>query len=109
MANAIRARVGMPDSKRIEFGAVSIGDLAFVTTPNELFDAISVYVEENAPYSKVMAIGYCNGYEGYIPSAEGFAYTCYETDTCRFYPEIGEEFQNQLLQMLRDLKNSSNE
>ena len=106
MANAIRARAGMPDSKHIELGAVSLGDLAFITTPNELFDAISVYVEENAPYSKVMAIGYCNGYEGYIPSAEGFAYTCYETDTCRFYPEIGEEFQNQLLQMLHDLKNS---
>jgi len=105
MANAIITRDKLPDSKSIEISTVSLGNVAFITAPNELFDAISVYVEEHAPYDKVMTFGYCNGYEGYIPSNKGFSYTCYETDTCRFCPGIGEEFQSAFLQMLNELKN----
>lgn len=96
---------GLPDAETSELNAVAFGDaLALITAPNELFDTISVYVEDHAPFSKVLTIGYCNGYTGYIPTAYGFEYTCYESDCCHFNPGCGEIFRDTFMEMLDKLK-----
>lgn len=105
-ANAMYGRYHDPaETEDSELNAVSFGEeLAFVTAPNELFDTISVYVEDHAPYKKVLTLGYCNGYTGYIPSKYGFEYTCYESDCCHFKPGCGEIYQDTFLKMLNELK-----
>lgn len=104
-AGAIISKSSMEDTNEIELNAITLGELALVTAPNELFDTISAYVEEHAPQAKVLTLGYCNGMLGYIPSQFGFEYTCYESDCCRFHPGIGETIRDTFLEMLNELKN----
>lgn len=105
-ANSLYFRYhGLPETEDSELNAVAFGDhLALVSAPNELFDAISVYVEDHAPYDKVLCLCYCNGYTGYIPTAYGFEYTSYETDCCHFNPGCGEIYRDTFLKMLGELK-----
>ena len=104
-ANAMRGRYYDDDTEDTELNAVAFGEaFAMITAPNELFDTISVYVEDHADFPKVLTLGYCNGYTGYIPSAYGFEYSCYESDCCHFKPGCGEIFRDAFMEMLKELK-----
>ena len=103
-ANAITARALRPESMDVELNTITIGDeIAICTAPNELFDTNSMYVEDHSPYKMTMTFGYSNGYRGYIPSAYGWEYTCYESDCSYFLPGCGEEIQDTFLSMLEEL------
>ena len=69
-------------------------------SPNELFDDLTEYMEENSPYKYTLFFGYANGYIGYIPTAYGFEYTCYESDVCWFEPGCGEVIRDTMLELL---------
>lgn len=106
-ANAIVANYSRTTEKdgKLIMNAVSIGDsFAFVTFPGELFDTISVGVEEGSPFASTMLIGYSNGHIGYLPSAYAFEYTSYETDITRFVAGTGEIVRDQYISMLESLK-----
>lgn len=86
--------------------AVAIGEeFAFVTFPGEMFDSISVRMEENSPYFTTMMLGYCYHHLGYLPSAVAYKYTSYETDITRFAPGTGEMVADKHVEMLKELKN----
>lgn len=88
--------------------AVSIGeDYAFATFPGEMFDSVSVRMEENSPFTMTMMLGYCHHHVGYLPSAVAYKYTSYETDTTRFAPGTGEMIADAQISMLRELKMQS--
>ena len=87
--------------------AVSVGDhFAFVTFPGEMFDTISVRMEENSPFDTTMMLGYCCHHIGYMPSMAAWKYTSYETDITRFAPGTGESVADKHVEMLNELKNS---
>lgn len=103
-ANAIINRAAMGATDTMELNAVSIGDqFALVTAPVELFDGISSETEETSDFSTVFTLGYTNGYYGYIPTALGFEYTCYESDVCWFKSGIGEDVRDSFIDMLQQL------
>ena len=103
-AGSIISRATRPETMDVELNTITIGDeIAICTAPNELFDTNSVYVEEHSPYAMTMTFGYSNGYRGYIPSAFGWEYTCYESDCCYFLPGCGEQIQDTFLSMLDSL------
>lgn len=86
--------------------AVSIGDaLAFVTFPGEMYDSVSVRMEENSPFKTTLMLGYCHHHIGYLPSAVAYKYTSYETDITRFQAGTGEEVADTYVKMLKELKN----
>ena len=86
--------------------AVAIGDdFAFVTFPGEMFDSISVRMEENSPFFTTMMLGYCGHHLGYLPSRVAYKYTSYETDITRFAPGTGEMVADKHVEMLNELKN----
>lgn len=86
--------------------AVAVGEeFAFVTFPGEMFDSISVRMEENSPYFTTMMLGYCYHHLGYLPSAVAYKYTSYETDITRFAPGTGEMVADKHVEMLKELKN----
>lgn len=104
MANAIVTRYNMAATLTSEMCAIAIGDsVAFAASPNELYDSLSVMLEEQSPYEMTMYLGYCNKYTGYIPSAYGFEYTSYESDVCRFKAGIGETMVECMVSMLKDM------
>ena len=90
---------------KITMNAVSIGEtFSFVTFPGEMFDTLSVGIEEGSPFASTMFIGYSSGHVGYLASAYGHEYTCYETDVSRFMPGTGEQVQQEYIRMLNELK-----
>ena len=103
-ANAIINRAAMAETDTMELSAVSIGgQFAIVTAPVELFDGISSQTEEQTAFQTLFTLGYTNGYYGYIPTAAAFEYTCYESDVCWFKPGIGEQIQDNFVDMLQQL------
>lgn len=104
-ATAIVRRFNGPQELDVELNAITVGEeLAFVTAPNELFDTISMLVEEGSVYPHTLTLGYCNAYRGYIPSKFGYEYTCYESDATWFEPGIGEQIAEQFISMLKEMK-----
>ena len=92
------------DDGWIILNAVSFGkDFAFVTFPGEMFDSVSVRMEENSPFRHTMMLGYCYHHIGYLPSAAAYKYTSYETDITRFAPGTGEAVADAQVEMLREL------
>lgn len=84
--------------------AVSLSeDFAIYALPNELFDELSVYGEENSPFETTMFFGYADEYFGYLPSAAAYEYTCYETDITRYANGSGEKTMEVVLEMLNEL------
>ena len=87
----------------IRLNVVAIGkDFAFATYPGELFDTISVQMEEASPYDTTMLVGYSAGHVGYLPSAIAFEYTSYETDVTRFVAGTGELVRDEYIRMLNE-------
>ena len=88
----------------IRLNVVAIGDdFAFATYPGELFDILSVQMEEASPYATTMLVGYSAGHVGYLPAAIAFEYTSYETDITRFVQGTGEMVRDEYIRMLNEL------
>ena len=86
--------------------AVTLGqELAFVTFPGEMYDAISVRMEDNSPFATTLMLGYCYHHIGYLPSAVAYKYGSYEVDVTRFAPGTGEMVADTYVDMLTELKN----
>jgi hypothetical protein len=103
-ANAQVWRANLPEREILPLGAVTMGDWAIAFAPDELFDTISVSTEEASPYAMTMTLGYTNGAKGYIPSAFGFEYTCYESDTTRYAKGAGEAIASAFVENLKEMK-----
>ena len=85
--------------------AVSLGkELAFVTFPGEMYDSISVRMEENSPFATTLMLGYCCHHIGYLPSKAAYKYGSYEVDITRFAPGTGEKVADTYVEMLEQLK-----
>ena len=100
-AEMIAIRYNQPETRDMEINAISIGDsFALTTAPIELFDTLIEQLEEKSPFEHLMYLGYSNGQRGYIPSAYGFEYTCYESDCCYFKPGCGETIRDTMYDLL---------
>jgi len=86
------------------FTALSLGDLAFVAVPYEMFDTHAKYVRDCSPFRQTIVASCCNDYLNYVPSAYAFLHGCYEADSSRVKPGAGERFAYTMVRMLRSLK-----
>ena len=85
--------------------AVTLGkDLAFVTFPGEMYDTISMRMEDNSPFATTLMLGYCYHHIGYLPSLAAYQYGSYEVDVTRFAPGTGETVADTYVEMLKELK-----
>lgn len=83
--------------------AFSIGDVAFITAPYEMFDTNGKYIRDNSPFDTTIVSTCANDQNGYIPSAYGYIYGGYEADTTYFAPGTGEKYANIYVEMLKAL------
>lgn len=106
-AGAIATRASLGETLPYELNVITIGEsIAIAAMPFELFDTLSVQIEEQSPYDQVLLMGYTNKHICYMPSAYAFEYTSYETDTCRYVAGTGELIVADILAAMEELKNS---
>jgi len=102
-ANSILARAQRPATGSFSVSAFSIGDVAFAVAPYEMFDTNGKQIKDTSSFDMTFIVCYCNGAYGYIPSAYGYEYGCYESDTTRFAPGSGEIMEQTYIDLLNTL------
>ncbi len=78
------------DTYELPLNAFAIGDhLGFFTAPAELWDTVSMEIEETSPFATTICVGYSMDYHSYYPYYPGWddvgrPYESYESE-CRHY------------------------
>lgn len=104
-ADAIISKASFGLTSDLVLEAVSIGDsFGVVMVPFEMFDTNGDFIRENSPFAMTFVYCYSNAHHGYIPSALGYEYTCYESDIGRFEAGTAEDIADTLVAMLTELK-----
>jgi len=90
--------------------AFSIGDVAFVTAPYEMFDANGRQIKEGSPFATTFVVTCANAAVSYIPSYEGFEYNgviSYGGKSTKYVRGTGEMLVGEFLEMLNQLHGSN--
>ena len=103
-AQSIVSRANSGETFELPIGVAAIGEIGFISAPNELFDSTGQYIKENSPYDMTFIVGYSNHHSGYIPSSDAYDYGCYEADNTRAAQGTAEDMADTFLSMLEELK-----
>lgn len=107
-AMAVIGKAKLGQSENVELDVLTIGDqLAFVTAPGELFDSISVEMENRSPFPMSMTLGYANGDRKYFVHGIGYTYRSYESDYARCVPGTSEKIIDMWTDTLREFYKNS--
>jgi hypothetical protein len=83
------------------------GQVAFVTTPGEVFNESGTFVKRRSPFRDTLFVGYTNGIIGYVPTPESYAEGGYEvTHACQVDPEAAPMLNRTCLELLERLTSS---
>jgi hypothetical protein len=102
-ALAIYSKSKQPLTRDIDLFVASVGDIAFVGAPYEMFDTNGQQIKWGSPYPTTLVCTCANDYVGYIPSAYGYQHGCYEADCTPIAPGVGEELAMKFIQMLAQI------
>ena len=102
-ANAIVTKYGMPKTQSFEIYALSVGDIAFVAAPYEMFDSNGKEIKDGSPFDMTFVMTCANTSQGYIPSALGWKNGGYSVDTTRWAAGTAENLVANYLTMLNQL------
>ena len=83
---------------------VTIGDLAIVGIPGELFVELGLVLKANPHFARTFVAGYCNDLIGYIPTRAAYAEGGYEVDTARIAAGSGETIVETALSALAAMR-----
>ena len=101
--NAVGIRSTMPQEYEIPIYAVSLGDLAFVTVPFEMFDTNGMQIKEGSPFSMTFVLTCANTNLSYLPSELAFKHGGYAVDVTLFVRGTAEGLVASYLDMLDSL------
>ena len=94
------------ETKAMTLGAISFGDLGFVSVPYEMFDNNGVQLKEGSPFEMTFVLTNAWGDFAYMPSYEAWTiYGGYETTATYFDAGVAEKIVEELLGMLKAQKN----
>lgn len=98
------------DDVEVTLHGIAVGDVALVGFPGEPFSGIGVQVHADSPFPHTHMAGYCNGWLGYVPTADAFGPGGYEVDTGSTYAPAGAEvLRQESLALLDDLTSALGE
>ncbi|MGH7926046.1 MAG: neutral/alkaline non-lysosomal ceramidase N-terminal domain-containing protein, partial [Candidatus Binatus sp.] len=83
---------------------VTVGDLAIVGIPGELFVELGLALKTNRHFAQTFVAGYCNDLIGYIPTRAAYAEGGYEVDTARIAAGSGETIVDTALTALAAMR-----
>ena len=102
--DAVLMRVGHGETIPIYLGAISFGDLSFVSVPYEMYDSNGMFVKDNSPTKMTFVLTCAGGAYAYVPStfsSKNGGYDAYKTN---FEYGTGDEVAAELVEMLKGLK-----
>lgn len=97
----IRNRAKMGTHLEMQLNAFRIGDMGFVTGPNEMFSTVGIHVRANAPFETVFIIA---GNYLYLPCEQAYDIRSYEADTGYFAKGTAEKMADTFVEMLKEVK-----
>ena len=89
-----------------EIQAISLGDIALVSIPGELFVEYGLEIKKKSPFPHTFIVGYANDYVGYIPTLKAFGEGGYEVRTgiaSKLDPGVGEAIIKKALTLLEKI------
>ena len=105
-AGAIISKFDEGQTRDFDHYTIAIGDVAFVGAPEEMFDTNGMQIKEGSPYAMTFILTYCNGSNGYIPSALAWEHGGYEVYKTKYARGTAELIVDQFLEMLNDMHNN---
>ena len=97
----VRVRAGMGQTMPVVLNAFRIGDLAFVTTPNDTFSTVGLHVRFYSPFENTVFItGNCR----YMANMAAYDYRSYEADTSLYAKGAAEKIADKLVDMLENIR-----
>lgn len=101
----------LPDTVPGEVWAARLGDTAIVGTPGELFSELGAEVRSRSPFPTTIFAGYCQGVQGYVATAEEYAFGGYEPSVAQrgyahpapFTPDAGRLLVETAVELLESL------
>lgn len=97
---AVYRKSKLPLTWNVDMTVLSIGDIAFVAAPYEMFDTNGMQIKQGSAHAVTFVCSCANDQVGYVPSAYGYAHGCYEADCTPLAPGSGEELAMQYISML---------
>lgn len=91
-------------TRDLELHALSIGDVAFLGMPGEIFTAIGRNIKKNSPFTHTFIVELANGSFGYFPTKDAFLEGGYETKNTPFTGEVEKLLVDASLELLKELK-----
>ena len=102
-ASVVIQKAAMDETAQINIQAVSVGDVAFIAVPYEMFDTTGMHIKEQSPFEMTIVMYLTNEIYGYMPDIDAFPYGLYEVDVTKFVPGTAEIFEQTYLEMLESL------
>lgn len=106
---ALKSRIDLTSNgsgtQDIRLWALSLGDLAFVFAPYEMFDDNGVQIKKESPFKMTFVCTVSGGEnKGYIPSEGEFGKNIYEVLVCLYSKGTGEMLANSFISLLGEMK-----
>jgi predicted small lipoprotein YifL len=92
-------------SQDITLRVVRLGSVAFVIAPYEMFSQSGQYIKAHSPFEMTFILGYTNGRNGYIPTADCIEHGCYEFEGSLYEAGTAETLAEAYLTLLNELQN----
>jgi neutral ceramidase len=87
-----------------ELQVLSIGQVAIVGIPGELFVELGLAIQKRSPFARTFIVELANGSIDYIPTREAYQQRAYEDTSARVGAGSGEKIVDKAIEMLRQLK-----
>lgn len=87
-----------------ELQVLSIGQVAIVGIPGELFVELGLAIQKRSPFPSTFIVELANGSIDYIPTREAYQQGAYEDTSARLGAGSGEKMVDKAVEMLRQLK-----
>ena len=84
--------------------AVTMGDIALVGVPGELFAELGIAIRVNPLFPHTFVLGYCNDLAGYFPTRAAYDQGGYEVETSRVAKGSGEVLVERALSVLSEMR-----
>jgi neutral ceramidase len=90
-----------------EVQVLSVGPVAFVGIPGELFVELGLEIQKKSPFKNTVIVELADQDIGYIPTEDGFRQGAYEPTSTLMVPGSGERIAAKAIELLGELKKSA--
>ena len=103
-AQQVTQRVTRSQTGTMELNVLSVGGLAIVVAPYEMFHESGIYIRQNSPFDTTVICSCANEYQGNFATEAAYDYGSFESDINPYARGCAEAAADKLLEMLKGLQ-----